>query len=126
MLYLLNDAVFDVDPQGLVTPHDARRFEALTLAYVIGLGRELFAEDPLLHRNDPERARRLAWLLAAKQPDANAALFTAPAAGCPPERVGARFASLSEEMIRALDAKARDGELDVKSTDRKVWKRLAA
>lgn len=126
MLYLLNDAVFDIDPNGLVTPHDAQRFEALSLAYVISLGRELFAEDPLLHRNDPDRARRLAWLLAAKQPDANAALFTAPAAGCAPERVGARFASLSEDMIRALDAKHREGELNVKSADRKVWRRLAA
>jgi hypothetical protein len=50
MLFLLNDVVFDLDEACPVTPADARRFEKLDLDYVIELGCELFAENPLLHR----------------------------------------------------------------------------
>src|SRR3712207_7738631 len=38
------------------------------------MGKEMYAQEPLLHRKDPERAARLAMLLAAKQPEINAAL----------------------------------------------------
>ena len=68
MLFLLNDVVFDLDEACPVTPADARRFEQLGFDYVLELGCELFAEDPLLHRNDPARARRLAWLIANRSP----------------------------------------------------------
>ena len=79
MLFLLNDVVFDLDEACPVTPADTRRFEKLSFDYVLELGCELFAENPLLHRNDPQRARRLAWLIAERSPDVNAALFAAPA-----------------------------------------------
>ena len=68
MLFLLNDVVFDLDETCPVTPGDARRFEKLGFDYVLTLGCELFAEDPLLHHNDPERARRLAWLIHCSPP----------------------------------------------------------
>ena len=58
MLFLLNDVVFDLDEACPVTPADARRFEKLGFDYVLELGCELFAEDPMLHVNDPGRARR--------------------------------------------------------------------
>ena len=77
MLFLLNDVVFDLDEACPVTPADTRRFEKLSFDYVLELGCELFAEDPMLHRNDPQRARRLAWLIAERSPDVNAALFAA-------------------------------------------------
>ena len=64
MLFLLNDVVFDLDEASPVTPGDARRFENLELDYALELGCELFSEDPMLHLNDPQRARRLAWLAA--------------------------------------------------------------
>ena len=83
MLFLLNDVVFDLDETSPVTPGDARRFEKLSLDYVLELGCEMFAEDPLLHQTDPQRARRLAWLIHDRSPDVNAALFAAPAAACP-------------------------------------------
>lgn len=68
MLFLLNDVVFDLDEACPVTPGDARRFERLGFDYVLELGCELFAEDPLLQRNDPHRARRLAWLIHDRGP----------------------------------------------------------
>ena len=62
VLFLLNDAVFDLEDDLTVDPVDARRFERLGFDYVVELGCELFSENPMLHRDDPVRARRLAWL----------------------------------------------------------------
>lgn len=126
MLFLLNDVVFDLDEACPVTPADARRFEKLDLDYVIELGCELFAENPLLHRTDPERARRLAWLLHDREPELNAVMFAAPEAGCAPELVEPRFCHLPEPVMAQLQAKAARGRLDAVTADRAVWGRMAA
>ena len=126
MLFLLNDVVFDLDETCPVTPGDARRFERLGLDYVLELGCELFAEDPELHRNDPQRARRLAWLLHDRAPDLNAALFAAPGKDCAPELVEPRFCALPEAVLAELSAKARRGRLTPVAADKAVWNRLAA
>ena len=126
MLFLLNDAVFDLDEACPVTPGDARRFENLELDYVLELGCELFSEDPLLHRTDPGRARRLAWLIAERSPEINAALFAAPARDCAPELVEPRFCALPEPVIRQLSSRAARGKLDAVAADRAVWNRMAA
>ncbi|WP_313452071.1 hypothetical protein [Brevundimonas sp.] len=124
MLFLLNDVVFDLDEACPVTPADARRFDRLDLDYVLALGCELFAEDPLMHRNDPERARRLAWLIADRSPDVNAALFAAPAAACDPDLVEPRFCALPAAVMDQLQAKGR--RLNAVAADRAVWNRMAA
>jgi hypothetical protein len=124
MLFLLNDVVFDLDEACPATPADARRFEQLGFDYVLELGCELFAEDPLLHRNDAARARRLAWLIANRSADVNAALFAAPEAGCQPDLVEPRFCTLPAMVMRQLQAKGR--RLDAVAADRAVWNRLAA
>ena len=126
MLFLLNDTVIDLDAGFDASPADRRRFERLSLDYVVQLGRELYAEAPTLHREDPERARRLAWLLAGRCSEINAALFVAPAKDCAPEEVGVRFACLPEATLDTLQVKAETGRLDVKTADRAVWRRLAA
>lgn len=126
MLFLLNDVVFDLDEACPVTPGDARRFEKLGFDYVLELGCELFAEDPELHRNDPARARRLAWLLHDREPGLNAAMFAAPARDCPPELVEPRFCSLPDAVLADLGGKARKGRLTPVAADRAVWNRLAA
>jgi hypothetical protein len=126
MLFLLNDVVFDLDEACPVTPGDARRFETLGLDYVLELGCELFAEDPLLHLNDPGRARRLAWLIHDRSPEVNAALFAAPAAGCAPELVEPQFCALPGPVMRQLKSRAAKGKLDVVAADKAVWMRLAA
>ena len=124
MLFLLNDVVFDLDEACPVTPADARRFDRLDFDYVLALGCELVAEDPLMHRNDPERARRLAWLIADRSPDVNAALFAAPAAACDPDLVEPRFCALPAAVMDQLQAKGR--RLNAVAADRAVWNRMAA
>ena len=126
MLFLLNDVVFDLDEACPVTPADARRFQKLGFDYVLELGCELFAEDPLLHFDKPERARRLATLIIAKAPSINAALFVAPAYGCAPEDVTLRYANVDFEVMARLSSRQDQGMLDTVWTDRQVWRRLAA
>jgi hypothetical protein len=126
MLFLLNDVVFDLDETCPVTPGDARRFDMLGFDYVLALGCELFAEDPMLHHTDPERARRLAWLIHDRSPDVNAALFAAPEAGCDPDLVEPQFCALPALVMQQLNARAAKGKLDTVAADRAVWMRLAA
>ena len=126
MLFLLNDVVFDLDEACPVTPADARRFEKLGFDYLLELGCELFAEDPLLHRNDPARARRLAWLIHDRGPDINAALFAAPEAGCDPALVEPQFCALPHDVLAQLQAKCGKGRADTVAVDRAVWGRMAA
>jgi hypothetical protein len=126
MLFLLNDVLFDLEETCPVTPGDSRRFDHLDFDYVMELGCELFAEDPLLHVNDPQRARRLAWLIHDRSPDVNAALFAAPEAGCDPDLVEPQFCALPSPILRQLKTREAKGKLDAVAADRVVWGRLAA
>lgn len=126
MLFLLNDVVFDLDTACPAPSHDVRRFGKLDFDYVLEMGCELFAEDPMLHRNDPARARRLAWLIAHKSEGVNAALFAAPHADCAPELVEPRFCALPEMVMRQLQSRAAHGRLTPVAADRAVWGRMAA
>jgi len=126
MLFLMNDVVFDLDEASPVTSADARRFEKLGFDYLMELGCELFAEDPLMHRNDPERARRLAWLIHDRSPEVNAALFAAPEFDCDPALVEPLFCALPAAVLRQLQTRANRGMLDARAADRAVWGRMAA
>ncbi len=125
MLFLLNDVLFDLEETCPVGPWDQRRFEALDLDYVLELACELFAEDPMLHRNDPVRARRLAWLIHDRAEEVNAAMFSAPEQGCAPELVEPRFCVLPIPVMNQLKAREGHGKLDALAAD-VVWGRLAA
>jgi len=126
MLFLLNDVVFDLDETCPVTAGDARRFETLELDYVLELGCELFSEDPMLHLNDTQRARRLAWLIQDLSQEVNAALFAAPAAGCDPNLVEPQFCALPDAVMRQLKTRSAKGQLNALAADRAVWMRMAA
>ena len=126
MLFLMNDVVLNLDTVDLTPPMASDRYRRLTLDFVSGLGCELYAEQPLLQYSAPERARRLAVMIMAKAPNINAALFVAPAFGCPPDQVTARYAQLSFEIIQQLYRRQEDGELNNLIADREVWRRLAA
>lgn len=105
---------------------DYSRFSALDLDAVIELACELFSEAPQLHRSHPQRALRLAWLIAQKTEGVNAALFAAPEKGCAPELVEPRFCALPDPVMRQLHTRAQHGKLDAVSADRAVWGRMAA
>lgn len=126
MLFLMNDVVLSFDAAELTPPMARDRFAALSLNYVGELGRELFAEEPLLHHKDLERAQRLAALIVAKAPDVNAALFVAPGRGCRVADVQVRYAQLSLEVMGALLQRQKAGGLTNLEADRQVWRRLAA
>ena len=126
MLFLLNDTVLDINPMAISTPLEPMRFRALSLHAVLQLGAEMFAESPNLQRDEPERAKRLAFLIHYRAPEINAALFVAPALNCPPDEVISRFATVSMPIMGQLNARQEDGELDTVSADKEVWRRLAA
>jgi hypothetical protein len=126
MLFLLNDIVLNLNAVALAPPVAARRFEKLSPEFITRLGAELFAEQPLLHLRDHEKAERLASLIVAKTPEINAALFVATAQGCAPEQVAVRYAQISFEVMGALYTRQQEGQLNHLEADRQVWRRLAA
>jgi hypothetical protein len=126
MLFLMNDVVLNLDAVGLAPPVAATRYRRLSLDYVSGLGRELYAEHPLLQYTAPERAARLAVMIMAKAPDINAALFVAPAFNCPIDQVSVRYAQIGFEVMGLLYKRQQAGKLTNVVADREVWRRLAA
>lgn len=122
----MNDVVLNLDSRSLALPIEMQRFRSLTLPFVIQLGQELYADAPRLQHTNPEKARRLALLLAAKNPDINAALFVTPAEGCPPDQVMVRYCQISFEVMATLQARQDEGVLTTVATDTQVWRRLAA
>lgn len=125
MLFLMNDRVLQLD--AATAGIEATRFHAISAAYAVKLGQELFSEQPMLHRECPERARRLAILIRSKAPEVNAALFVAPSVGCRPDQVITRFASLSLDVIASLHRRDQaSGGLTPVQADNEVWRRLAA
>jgi len=123
-MFLLNDTVLTLD--SIQPPLDPVRFRALSVDFVLKLGAEAFAERPLLQRTDPVMAQRLASLIVAKAPDANAALFVAPALHCNPEHVLTRVASLSIDVMADLFSRQAKNGLTTVVADGLVWRRMAA
>ena len=126
MLFLLNDVILNLGAGVKPPPLDRRAMDALSFNHVVALAQEMFAADPLVHRRDPERAARLALLIHTKQPQVNAALFVAPAVGCSPQAVGARYAGLTIEAMANLYSEHKAGRLTPAVADSHVWRRMAA
>ena len=126
MLFLLNDAVLNIDAETLAAAQAKTAAAPLGFDFITRMGQELFSEDPLVHKNRAERARRLAALIVTKAPTINAALFIAPARGCPIEQVQFRYAQVDFEVLCNLSKRQSDGALSTVDADRQVWKRLAA
>ena len=126
MLFLLNDVVLNLSGMSLSPKLASKRFRELPFNVVSQLGQELYSEDPLLHFDRPERARRLATLIIAKAPAINAALFVAPRYGCAPEEVALRYANVDFEVMARLSKRQDEGQMDAVWIDRQVWRRLAA
>ena len=126
MLFLLNDVVLNLESLDVAPPVAAQRFHALNMAFVEKLGREIFAQEPLLQRTSPEKARRLASLIVLKQPTINAALFLAPCANCAETQVVVRYADVSFDVMGLLYVRQKAAALSPVEADRQVWRRMAA
>lgn len=124
MYFLLNDLILDIDVARMINPLDAERFSALSVDYIAQLGKEMFAEDVQAHRHNPERARRLCYLLHLKMPRINAAQFFVT--GDAPESVDASFKSLNEMAMGMMYEQQNAGMLDARKVDSEVWHRMAA
>jgi hypothetical protein len=125
-LFLLNDVVVSLDNAGVPRRLTAKGFNALSLESVLQMGRELYAAEPLLHHAKPAMARRLSRLIHAKVPMINGAQFIALQAGCAPSEVTVRLAETPLQIMIELYDRQQAGQLDTLSTDRQVWRRLAA
>jgi hypothetical protein len=126
MLFLLNNAVLNLDDLEISPRMTSRGFKALSFNAVTWLGQEMFAAQPLLHVANIKKAKRLASLLVMKAPQLNSALFAAPRAGCDPEEVSVRYASIGFEIMASLYTRQKEGRLDALMADRQVWRRMAA
>lgn len=126
MLFLMNDVVLNVDLSSVGLPLDGGRLANLRFEDIGALAGELYAREPLLHRNDPMKAVRLAGLITAKAPQINAALFVAPARNCKPEQVAVRYAQISFDVLGGLFSRQQEGSLTTVHADQMVWRRLAA
>jgi hypothetical protein len=127
VLFLMNDVVLKVSGGVFAPAALARRFKAVPFSSLGRMGCELYAEEPLLHLAQPERAKRLAALVMAKAPEINAALFIAPGFDCEPDDVTVRWAHISFEIMAHLYTRQQEeGRLSTLVADRQVWKRLAA
>ncbi|CAL4868881.1 hypothetical protein MMA231_03170 [Asticcacaulis sp. MM231] len=126
MYFLLNDLILDIDSAHIMNPLDADRFDALSIDYIALLGKEMFAEDPATHRKNPERARRLAYLIHMKMPRVNAAQFFPTSNSGTPDSIDASFKSINELALGMLYEQQKIGQLDAGKIDTQVWHRMAA
>ncbi|MDV6331882.1 hypothetical protein [Asticcacaulis sp. 201] len=126
MYFLLNDIILDIEPARMMQPLDAERFSALSIDYIAQLGKEMFAEDSHAHRRNPERARRLCYLIHLKMPRVNAAQFFATMPNGPVESIDASFKSLNEMAMGLMYQQQMAGQLDAAKVDYEVWHRMAA
>ena len=126
MYFLLNDLILDIDASRMMHPLDAERFSALSIDYIAQLGKEMFAEDVQCHRRNPERARRLAYLIQLKMPRINAAQFFVMASNGQADSVDASFKSLNDMAMGMMYDQQMRGQLDANKVDYAVWQRMAA
>jgi hypothetical protein len=124
MLFLLNDTILDFSLRVVISPHEETKLRGLSYADVLSEGARMFREKPAFHRTDPEAAKRLAALIVAKAPAANAALFdTKPTGGGGPT-VPPYVVSLSIEVLASLYADFKENRLTRDLVDRRIWSRL--
>ncbi|MBW8732738.1 MAG: hypothetical protein JF571_00230 [Asticcacaulis sp.] len=126
MYFLLNDLILDLDPERMNQPLDDERFGALSIDYIAYLGQEMFAEDAGAHRRNPERAKRLAYLIMLKRPYVNAAQFFASVPGGGPDSVETDFKSINDIVLGAMYQQQMMGMLNASKVDQEVWHRMAA
>jgi len=126
MLFLLNDIILNLDLDDLANSPIAASIGTMNFAQVTALGQEMFAATPRLQHISESGPLRLATLIVAKSPEINAALFSAPSAGCRPDAVTVRYATLGMDMILDMKGMYDQGLLNKVQVDFHVWGRLRA
>jgi hypothetical protein len=124
MLFLLNDSILDFSLRSVIPPREEGILRRLTYGEILKEGAHMFREKPTFHRVDIDAAQRLAALIVAKAPQANAALFDVTpiskgGATAPPLVV-----SLSIEVLASLYTDSKAGRLTRELVDQRIWSRL--
>jgi hypothetical protein len=123
MLFLMNDTILDFSLRAVIPPHEEGRLRATSYAEVLSEGARLFREKPNFYLVDDNAAKRLAALIVAKAPQANAALFDTTPMGKGP-MIKPFVVSLSIELLANLYAEFKADKLTRALVDQRVWSRL--
>ncbi len=129
MIFLFNDVLLDIEQpieviQSPDFPVSAQTFSRMQVSEIIKLACEEVFQDLQLPRTQPDVARQLAVLLAAKT-GANAVLVGAPAEGArAPSDMGIRFAEVSLMTISHLYQLQKGGTLLPQHVQQAVWQSL--
>jgi hypothetical protein len=119
----MNDTILDFSLRAVIPPKEEVRVKATSYAEILNEGARMFREKPNFHLTDPEAAKRLAALIVAKAPQANAALFDIKPAGKGPA-LKPFVVSLSIDVLANLYAEAKADRLTRDLVDRLIWSRL--
>jgi hypothetical protein len=123
MLFLMNDTILDFSLRAVIPPQEEGRLRFTSYADILAEGDRMFREKPNFHLTDREAGRRLAALIVAKAPQANAALFDTTPKGKGP-MLKPIVVSLSIEVLANLYAEFKADRLTRDLVDRRVWSRL--
>jgi hypothetical protein len=123
MLFLMNDTILDFSLRAVIPPQEESRLRTTSYMEILTEGARMFRDKPNFHLTDREAARRLAALIVAKAPTANAALFDITSTGNAP-MVKPYVVSLSIEVLANLYAEFKADKLTRELVDRRVWSRL--
>lgn len=135
MLFLFNDAVFDIgDPEETALAADQplapEALRKLTPGKAVKLLREAIFHSPALARANPDKAAFLAALIAWKSGEANTLLAVCPPGADDPMQVQVRLASVSLITLHQLAELQSMGKLSSHAVNLTVWnhapKRLRA
>jgi len=124
MLFLMNDTILDFSLRAIIPPQEEIRLRRLTYAEILTEGAKMFRDKPTFHRTDVDAAKRLAALIVAKAPQANAALFDITPIAKGGATVTPYVVSLSIEVLANLYAEFKADRLTRELVDYRIWSRL--
>ncbi|MGJ3230293.1 MAG: hypothetical protein ACFE0P_00675 [Oceanicaulis sp.] len=133
MLFLFNDAVFDLgDPRdtaletGMAHGYAQDTLLTMRVGKAVKLVREAVFDEPQIARTNPEVAGFLAALIAWKTDEANAMLAVAPRRIQTAAQVQLRLASVSLVTIQQLRELQGAGKLSSHVANLSVWSQAPA
>lgn len=128
MLFLFNDAIFDLGDarsfaleHTLAEPVGPSALMTLRTAQVVKMVREAIFDEPQLARTSPDKAAFLGALLAWKTDEANALLAVAPRHITLASQVEVRLAAVSLVTLQQLRDLQDSGRLSSHAVNLSVW-----
>jgi hypothetical protein len=123
MLFLMNDTILDFSLRAVIPPKEEGKLRSTTYLDILKEGAQMFRDKPNFYLTDSAAAKRLAALIVAKAPQANAALFDITQTGKGP-MIKPYVVSLSIEVLAGLYADFKEDKLTRELVQRRVWSRL--